>query len=46
MPEQRIKISLITIDKGDDTIQFQIELTNAVNSTSMDVTIGARNTVA
>lgn len=36
MTEQRIKISLLTIDEGDDTIQFQIELTNGVNSTSID----------
>lgn len=36
MLEQRIKISLLAIDEGDDTIQFQIELTNGVNSTSID----------
>ena len=36
MLEQRIKISLLAIDEGDGTIQFQIELTNGVNSTSID----------
>lgn len=36
MPKQRIKISLLTFDEGDNTIQFQIELTNGVNSTSID----------
>lgn len=36
MLEQRIKISLLAIDEGDDTIQFQVELTNGLNSTSID----------
>ena len=36
MLEQRIKISSLAIDEGDYTIQFQIELTNGVNSTSID----------
>jgi hypothetical protein len=36
MLEQRIKISLLAIDEGDDTIQFQVDLTNGVNSTSIN----------
>lgn len=36
MPEQKIKISVLAVDDGDDTIQFQIELTNGVNLTSID----------
>ena len=33
---QRIKISSLTIDEEDDTIQFGIELSNGINSTSID----------
>ena len=36
MSQQRIKISTLAIDEGDDTIQFEIEFTNGVNSTSID----------
>jgi hypothetical protein len=36
MLKQQIKISTLVIDEGDDTIQFQIELTNGINSTSID----------
>ena len=36
MSEQQIKISLLAIDEGDDTIQFQMKLTNGENSTSID----------
>jgi len=33
---QEIKISVLDIDEGDDTIQFQIELTNGISSVSLD----------
>lgn len=33
---QEIKISVLSIDKGDDTIQFQIEASNEINSTTQD----------
>ena len=33
---QEIKISVLTIDEGDDTIQFQIEASNGINSTTQD----------
>ncbi len=36
MSEQQIKISLLTIDNGDDIMHFQMDLTNGVNSTSID----------
>lgn len=36
MSAQQIKISLLTFDEGDDTIHFQIELSNGINSTSVD----------
>jgi len=33
---QEIKISVLSIDEGDDTIQFQIEASNGISSTSQD----------
>ena len=33
---QKIKILVLNIDEGDDTIQFQIDLTNGICSTSLD----------
>jgi len=33
---QDIKISVLSIDEGDDTIQFQIEVSNGISSTSQD----------
>lgn len=33
---QEIKISVLSIDEGDDTIQFQIEASNGIISTSQD----------
>jgi len=33
---QEIKISVISIDEGDDTIQFQIQVSNGISSTSQD----------
>jgi len=33
---QKIKISVLAIDEGDDTIQFQIEVSNGVSSSSLD----------
>ncbi len=36
MLTQEIKISVLGIDDGDDSIQFQIEATNGINSTSID----------
>ena len=37
MVTQEIKISVVSIDEGDDTIQFQIEATNGISSTSIDI---------
>ena len=34
--KQEIKISVIAIDEGDKTIQFQMEVTNGISSTSQD----------
>jgi len=34
--KQEIKISVLSIDEGDDTIRFQIEATNGISSTSID----------
>jgi hypothetical protein len=34
--KQEIKISTLAIDEGDDTIQFQIEVSNGIISTSQD----------
>jgi hypothetical protein len=31
-----IKISVLSIDEGDDTVQFQIEVCNGISSTSQD----------
>lgn len=36
MLKQEIKISVISIDEGDDTIQFQIEISNGIISASQD----------
>jgi len=36
MPKQEIKISVLSIDEGDDTIQFQMEVSNGIRSTSQD----------
>ena len=36
MLKQEIKISVLAIDEGDDTIQFQLEVSNGINSTSQD----------
>ena len=36
MLKQEIIISVLSIDEGDDTIQFQIEVTNGISSTSQD----------
>lgn len=36
MLKQYIKISVLSIDEGDDTIQFQIEISNGISSTSQD----------
>lgn len=36
MLKQEIKISVLNIDEGDDTIQFQIEITNGISSASQD----------
>jgi len=36
MLKQEIKISVLDIDKGDDTIQFQVEVTNGISSASVD----------
>ena len=36
MLKQEIKISVLSIDEGDDTIQFQIEATNGISSVSQD----------
>ncbi len=33
---QEIKISVLNVDEGDDSNQFQIELTNGISSTSLD----------
>ena len=34
--KQEIKISVIAIDEGDDTIQYEIEITNGMNSISQE----------
>ena len=34
--KQEIKIAVLSIDEGDDTIQFQIEVTNGISSTSQE----------
>jgi hypothetical protein len=36
MLKQEIKISVLSIDEGDDTIQFQIEISNGTISASQD----------
>tara|TARA_R110002124_G_scaffold286085_2_gene465873 strand:+ start:137 stop:565 length:429 start_codon:yes stop_codon:yes gene_type:complete len=36
MFEQKIKLSKLAIDEGDDTIQFQFDFFNGINSTSID----------
>lgn len=36
MLKQEIKISVLSFDEGDDTIQFQIEVTNGIISVSQD----------
>ena len=36
MLTKEIKISVLGIDHGDDSIQFQIEATNGINATSID----------
>ena len=36
MLKQEIKISVLSFDEGDDTIQFQIEVTNGIISASQD----------
>jgi hypothetical protein len=36
MLKQEIKISVLTIDEGDDTIQFQMEVSNGISSTSQE----------
>jgi len=36
MLKQEIKISVLSIDEGDDTIQFQIDVTNGISSASQD----------
>jgi hypothetical protein len=36
MLKQEIKISVLSIDEGDDTIQFQIEVSNGISSASQD----------
>ncbi len=33
---QQVKISVLSIDAGDDTIQFQIEVSNGISSASQD----------
>ncbi len=39
MLTQEIKISVLSIDKGDDTIQFQIDITNGVCSQLLSSTV-------
>lgn len=34
--KQEIKLSVLAIDEGDDTIQYQIEVTNGINSTTQE----------
>jgi hypothetical protein len=34
--KQEIKISVLAIDEGDDTIHYQLEVTNGINSTTQD----------
>ena len=34
--KQEIRISVLAIDEGDDTIQYQIEVTNGINSITQD----------
>ncbi len=34
--KQVIKISALTIDEGDDTIQYQLEISNGINSITQD----------
>lgn len=36
MKKQEIKISVLAIDESDDTIQFQIEVTNGINSITQE----------
>lgn len=36
MLKQEIKILVLSIDEGDDTIQFQIKATNGISSVSQD----------
>jgi hypothetical protein len=36
MLKQEIKISVLSIDEGDDTIQFQMEVSNGISSASQD----------
>lgn len=46
MLTQEIKISVLGIDEGDDTIQFQIEATNGINSAAIDFYGYADNFIA
>jgi len=34
--KQEIKISTLAIDEGDDTIHYQLEVSNGINSTTQD----------
>ena len=34
--KQKVKISTLAIDEGDDTIHYQLEVTNGINSTTQD----------
>ena len=34
--KQEVKISVLAIDEGDDTIQFQMEVSNGISSSSID----------
>lgn len=36
MLKQEIKISVLSIDEGDDTIQFQLQVSNGISSTSQE----------